>query len=430
MSLHKQQIKRVLIASGAFKDVFTPQEACAMIAKGMRDVLSHEVDIELQPMVDGGECSSDVLSACLGYEKKRVLDLVDPVGHAGQSEYVQIDDDTVFIATSSVMALPPIYGDEFRNPLLLTSYGFGQMIKEAHRRGAKNIIVGFGGTSTVDGGLGMLQALGAAVEDKNGRPLVPSSGGAYYTGADLAQVGRINCDGVCLAYHNLSIKALCDTTISVRKITIPTALKVGKYYEQGKAKIVQDLEAALLQFSYLIEGQEFAKIILRQWPGGERLVDKNFFGVAGGVLMGMISIFHVTPVLGVDYFIDLFKIDEKVRRADLVVSGEGRFDISLTGKTPSGIARIAQKHHKPFVCVCGTVSDEFKTYFNSGICRSLPEQIEKAGLSIIMSCHPEYTKEAVAKSYHEEMAYYRNETPKILLKRWGEFFNNADGISS
>ncbi len=422
ISLHKEQIKRVLIASGAFKDVFSPQEACEMIATGLRDTLGKGVDIELQPMVDGGECSSGVLSACLGLERKGVSDIIDPVGRAGQSEYVQINPETVFIATSSVMALPPSYGDEFRNPLLLTSYGFGQMIKHVRANGARNIVIGLGGTSTIDGGLGMLQALGAVIEDKKGRPLVPYSGGAYYTGADLARVGGINCDEARSAYGDIGIKALCDTTISINEITTPTALKVGKYYEQARTEIVRDLESALIEFFSLIEGRACVQTALRHWPGGARPADKDFFGVAGGVLMGMILVFDVTPVLGVDYFIDLFKLDEKVRRADLVVSGEGRFDITLTGKTPSGIARVAQKCRKPFICLCGTVADEFKPYFNSGIGINLPEQIKRVGLGTIMSCHPEYKKKACWNSYREEMAYYREATPEILHRRWNQVF--------
>jgi hypothetical protein len=108
------------------------------------------------------------------------------------------------------------------------------------------------------------------------------------------------------------------------------------------------------------------------------------------------------------------------------MSGEGRFDNTSTAKTPFGIGRIAQKHHKAFVCLCGTVGEPFKSYFKSCIITTLPEEITRVGLTMMISCHPDYKEELSGMTYLEEIAYYRQETPKILRTALGEFFSKND----
>lgn len=423
--ISNKNIKRILVASGSFKDVFTPQEACNMIKDILLNIMGEIVEIELQPLVDGGECSSEVLSESIGYKKIIVGDIIDPAGYLHESEYLQMNTNTAFIATSSTMALPSKHGDELRNPLLLTSYGLGQLIRHVHERSIKNIVIGFGGTSTVDAGIGMLQALGATIYDKNDKPLTPSRGN-YFTGADLGNVGRVDCEKIRQTYSDVSIKALCDGLISINNIEIPTSLKVGKYYDKERSGIVQYLQTALIQFSLMLEKQEFIRIAIENWPGHGKLADKDFFGVAGGILMSMVSIFNVTPILGIDYFIEELKINEKVARADIIISGEGRFDNTLAGKTPSGIARIAQKQKKEFVCLCGTVDDTLKSCFSSCISTNLPEEIKQAGINTIISCHAEYEEELRDVNYLEEIAYYREKTPKILQKALAKLFSKND----
>ena len=328
-------MKNILVASGAFKDVFSPRKACEIIGIILSDILGGETEVILQPMVDGGEYSTDVLAYVMNHEKVVVPNIVDPVGNLQDAEYLLLNDKTAFIATSTVMALPSHYGDEYKNPLILTTYGFGQLIRHVLDLGAKNLVIGLGGTSTVDGGLGMLQALGATIYDKNNQPLSPIHG-EYYTGNDLMRVGGVDCQPILESWPGISITALCDIRINVKNMRVPTSLKLGKYYEEDREQIVGSLEDSLLNFAAIIERDTKVDNKLSRWPGTGVLADKEFFGVAGGALMGMLPIFDIKPVLGIDYFMDLFDISGKVAQADLVISGEGRFDISLSGKTPSG----------------------------------------------------------------------------------------------
>ena len=424
MIFQKNNIMKILVASGAFKDVFTPAEACIMIGDILEDIFDNRIIVDLLPMVDGGEYSCDVLSDYCGYSKKTIADVADSVGNICDVEYLLLNDKTAFIATSSVLALSSKYGDEKRNPLLLTSYGFGQMIKYIYDQEVRNIVIGFGGTSTVDAGIGMLQALGARGYDKNGEVMRPVNG-IYYTGADLQNVANIDCTELREQYSDLKIKALCDTSIGLNKIDVPTSLKVGKYYKDDRLEIVSVLLDALFTFSDMLEKNLILENVLNKWPGGNKLIDKNFFGVAGGILLGMCAVFNIVPVMGVEYFIDLFDLETKIKGADIVISGEGRFDISVEGKTPVGVALVAKMNQKPAICLCGTVNDSLKESFDLYESTTLPDNIQNVGLSKIISCHAGYDDFKTANTYQEEIEYYRKKTPEVLRKALRKFFNKS-----
>ena len=414
-----KKLNDILIASGGFKGVYSPVETCSIIKNIIEEISDESKNIDTQPMTDGGEYVFDLLHRSLDDSVVRKVHVVDVAGKPTVSEYLLMDSDTAFIATSRVLALHPSCKESYRNPLLLTSYGLGQIINHIIECNIKKIIIGLGGTSTADAGIGMLQALGATFVGRDNKVLSPQNK-MYFSGSDLANIYNITFMNKT-KFANLQIKTLCDATASLNEIKTPTALKVSNSYKD-RPDIIEKIVGSILSFSKTIYEKEGMKQKFDTWSEEVDLLDKKYFGVAGGVLLGMIFLFKVKPMLGIDYFINLFNLAEKINNADLIITAEGRLDNTLSGKTPYGIATLAKKYNKNLIYICGSVSEELKPLFDKCINTKMPKEFYESGIKTVICCYPEYDKDLNRLTFEEELNYYKQQTPLILRKLLKQFY--------
>ena len=415
----------VLVASGAFKDVYSPMEACRVIAAAVRRVAGDGADVRVTevPLADGGEWSAEILLARTGSKRVDVSGVVDPRGVPVDSFYVEVEGGTTFIASSSILGLSPDL-DAAKNPLNLTSYGLGQLIRNAANRSPKRIVVGLGGTNTVDGGIGMAQALGAEFLDHEGRSLVPR--GEYLVAADLPRVAALRLDrrrrsgdSADTAIDGVSLTALCDASVHPGQMDTPTGHKISALFDSQKAEIIGSLNAGIRRYCQLLDQAETVRT-RNPWISGELSVEP-FFGVAGGLLLSLVALFEVEARLGVDYLFEFFDVEREIGNSDLVVTGEGKFDNSLWGKTPIGVTRLSAKVGKPAVVLCGDIEPELKKHFRSYVSDSLPPEFEENGIDAVISCHRDYDRMELPRPYEERLQYFRERNPAIFADALAEY---------
>lgn len=378
---------KILIASGSFKDVYSPSEAVDMLA----DVfLKHGHDVVKCPFCDGGEYTFDVLERTLGeFEEVLVDDVINVYGRHVQSHYLVDKDDVAHIVSSEILRLYP-EEDNYKNPLKLTDYGFGQLILDAVNKGFKNINLYLGGTSTVDFGMGMLQALGGRLYDASGMLIAP-----YVTAETLSQISKIVFDST--KYRDIKVTVIADGDAKAYEMEGITALKVGRLFKGQKDLIVSS-------------AKEAAQAVMEATGFGDK---RPFSGAAGALLYGIDSIFRATYVLGGDYFANLLKLKEKICACDYVVTGEGRYDNTACGKAPASIAGIASSFGKPVALICGQIDKKGVPNYESGAIHNLPEA-ERLGISIILTCQKYYDEHPAVGTYKEQIDYYRKKTPEII----------------
>jgi len=336
---------KVLVASGSFKDVYAPLEACHTIQAAVQKVFPMW-NIEVLPMVDGGEYSAETLAEHLGLEKIIVDDLVGPQHNATNSFYVEMASDEVYIATSSIVKLEPQYIDS-ANPLLYTSYGLGQLVLNALDKGYTKINIGLGGTNTVDCGTGMMQALGAKFIGKSGELLEPSSG-SYFSGGDLSSISAIDINEIDSRIQQSSFQVICDARPSVNQMETPIRQKIGK--DNHDNTIYDQLLNGIKSYA------EAAKpIISVTAPNNysDDLLNAPFYGAAGGILYSILCITDSVVRIGFKFFAEQFNLEASLNEHDMVVTGEGKLDNSLFGKTPIGISQTAKLYGKDVIFLTG-----------------------------------------------------------------------------
>ena len=324
----------ILIAPNAFKDALTATEASDAIATGLL-ASALACRCERFPVADGGDGTGELLIERLGGERRRAF-VRDPLGRRIEASFGLVGRTAVveMAAASGLRLLRP----NERDPLRASSFGAGQLIKAALGAGAKQVVLGVGGSATVDGGAGLLVALGADFLDASGAPLADLP-------QDLARLEVIDLAGVPPELMGGALIVLCDVESPILGPGGATAV----YGPQKGASpaAVKTLEAGLTRFCDVIRrqtGQDVAQL-----PRG---------GAAGGVAAGLAGLLGAELVRGIDYFLDETGFDAALERADLVVTGEGRIDAqTLQGKAPMGVAVRARAQGVPVVALAGQIGD-------------------------------------------------------------------------
>jgi glycerate kinase len=235
-----------------------------------------------------------------------------------------------------------------RNPLVATTYGTGELIRDALDRGCRRFIIGIGGSATNDGGAGMAQALGAKLLDGRGRPLA-------WGGAALAELARIDIGGLDARLADSDILLASD-------VTNPLCGPQGASYVYGPQKgateeMVVRLDAALAHYADVIRRD--LKVDVRDVPGA---------GAAGGLGAGLIVFLGARPRPGVDIVIEASGLGEQLRDAALVFTGEGRLDDQTAcGKTPVGVARKAKELGLPVIALTASIGHGYQAVYDQGI---------------------------------------------------------------
>lgn len=337
---------KIIIAPDSFKESVSASRCAQAIKAGFVSIFP-QAEYVCLPIADGGEGTVEAMvEATEG--KMVMLPVMGPMGDFVGAFYgLSGDGQTAFIemAAASGLMLVPV-GE--RNPMRATSYGTGELIRHALDAGVRHIILGIGGSATVDGGMGMAQALGARFLDNIGES-VGLGGGA------LERLVQIDLRDLDPRLSECRIDVACDVDNPL--LGARGAAAVFGPQKGACARMVEALERGLENYAQVLlaaTGQDVTTIV-----GG---------GAAGG--MGVAACVFLNAALkpGIDIVIEAVHLEEALRDADLVITGEGRIDSqTVGGKAPIGVARIAKKHGIPVIGIAGVLGDGVEAVHQHGI---------------------------------------------------------------
>ena len=337
---------RIVIAPDSFKECASASEAAHAIAAGLRRALP-DAELVLAPMADGGEGTVDALVAATQGSCVTVK-VTGPLGEAVNAAYGLLGDGrtaVIEMAAASGLALVPA---ERRDPRITTTQGTGELIRDALARGRRRIILGIGGSATNDAGAGMAQALGFRLLDAAGADLPPG-------GAALARIARIDASAKHPAIDDTEVLVACDVD---NVLCGPGGASQVFGPQKGASEAVAaELDAALARWGEIVEDQ--LGVSVHELPGG---------GAAGGLGAGLVAYVGARLGPGVDLVAEACGLSERMKGADLVITGEGRLDgQTASGKTPVGVARIAKEHGLAVVALAGALGEGHGMLYDLGI---------------------------------------------------------------
>lgn len=327
---------KIVAAPNAFKGSLAAFEAAAAIAAGIRRA-QPEADIAELGIADGGDGTAEVLCRAGGghFHETRAVDALDrPI----DARFAALPDGTAVIDVATASGLARLQPHELR-PLHATSYGTGQLLRAALDAGARRVVLGVGGSASVDAGAGVLQALGARLLDHEGHEL-PRGGAA------LARLSRIDLSGLVRAAGSVPIDVACD--VDSRLLGVDGAARLFGPQKGATATEVEQLEAALAHFARVLE-RDFGRVVT-EVPGG---------GAAGGIPATLYGVLGARLRPGIDLVLDRLGFEQALKGAALCVTGEGRLDRqSRRNKGPLGVARRAAALGVPVLALVGEISQD------------------------------------------------------------------------
>lgn len=334
----------VVVAPDSFKETLTSLQAARAIRQGFRRVFPG-AEYRIVPIADGGEGTVTALVQGTG-GRTVTRKVTGPLGKPVRARFGLLGDGTTAViemAEASGLALVP---PAQRNPLKTTTFGTGELILDAVRRGACRIILGIGGSATVDGGTGLAQALGIRFLDKRGREL-------GHGGAILSRIAAIDASGLKLQPGQVKFEIACDVT---NPLVGPKGAACIYGPQKGASPVqVKALDAGMK--NYITRLEKLTGRRLRAIPGS---------GAAGGLGVPLIAFYGAGNVPGIELVLDVLDFKRTVKGADLVVTCEGRMDgQSVFGKAPIGVARAAAG--VPVIAINGCVGDRIEAVNRHGI---------------------------------------------------------------
>ena len=337
---------KILVAPDSFKGSLTAMEAAESIKKGILRA-DPKIEVDLLPMADGGEGTvQSLVDATAGEIIEK--EVTGPLGEKVKAFYGLLGDEETAVIEMAAASGLPLVPEGKRDPSKTTTYGTGELIASALEQGINKIIIGIGGSATNDAGVGMAQALGAEILDKNGEQV-------EFGGANLEQINEINLDKLDSRLKDLEILVACD-------VDNPLYGKNGAacvYAPQKGAdkEMVEKLDQNLRHFNQIVIkelGKNTNKI-----PGA---------GAAGGLGAGLVAFLDAELKAGVDIILDFINFKKRLKGVDLVITGEGMLDgQSIFGKTPIGVSRTAARKEIPVIAVAGTLGDGVEKVLDYGI---------------------------------------------------------------
>jgi glycerate 2-kinase len=339
---------KIVIAPDSFKENLTSLEVAAALERGIKRVRPRARCIKV-PMADGGEGTVQSLVDATGGKivKKRVM---GPLGEPVTARYGILGDGTTAAIEMAEASGLPLVPRERRDPLRTTTYGTGELILDAIERGVSAIIIGIGGSATVDGGAGMAQALGVSFLGGNGRAI-----GEPVCGGILERISEIDMHELDPRVRKTRITIACDVE---NPLCGPRgAARVFGPQKGATPEMIEVLDRNLRHLGALIK-RDLGIDVMRIAGGG----------AAGGLGAGLIAFAKARIKRGVDLVSDAVDLAKHLRGADLVITGEGRVDFQTAfGKTPSGVAKAARRLKIPVVAVGGGLADDARGVFEHGI---------------------------------------------------------------
>lgn len=369
LKLRERPLK-VLAAVDSFKGSMTSVQAGMAVKKGLEKNYKN-CEIEVVPVADGGEGTMDAIAYGKSNMKHHTVNVTGPLGQVVKASYISYDEagEKVALIEMAEAAGLPLVPESARNPMHTTTYGVGEMIKDAMLHGCRSFIIGIGGSATNDAGIGMLQALGCHFLDEHGNEVC-------YGAEGLSKVCGIQIEDMLPELSACSFQIACD-------VTNPLVGENGCSYifapqKGADAQMVENMEKSMVRYADLVEQQNWSgckqdkvqmntdpekcqmdSIINRMTPGA---------GAAGGLGYAFLMFLHARLRPGIDIVFDEIHLKERIKNVDLVITGEGRMDAqTLMGKTPAGVAKLAKAQQKKVVAFAGCFGEGIEQCMESGL---------------------------------------------------------------
>ena len=337
---------KAVIAIDSLKGSLSSIEAGQAIAEGIRKA-DAKADVVIRPLADGGEGTVEALVCGMNGTLQHVK-VTGPLGEPVVCEYGIIDETKTAVIEMSGAAGITLVPDEKKNPLYTTTYGVGEVIRDAIEKGCRRFIVGIGGSATNDGGIGMLQALGYGFLNKDGQQ-VP------FGAIGLKELETITDTYVLPELAECEFKIACD-------VTNPLCGENGCSAVYGPQKganpsMIMEMDKWLRYYAALAR-EKFPKADLNE-PGT---------GAAGGLGFAFLTFTNAVLESGIKIVLEETKLESYVKGADVVVTGEGRLDFQTAmGKAPVGVAKLAKKFDIPVLAFAGSVTKDATECNKNGI---------------------------------------------------------------
>ena len=336
---------RFLFASDSFKGTLSSQKTAELLTRAAKEIFP-DCACAAVTVADGGEGTTDAVLSAVKGETIR-LTVNGPLWEPTQSTYAILEDGRAVMEMAAASGLP-LVAEKDKNPLETTTYGTGEMIRDALDRGCRDISIAIGGSATNDGGMGCVRALGVRFLDADGKELEGR-------GKDLAKISRIDLSGMDPRVKESRFTVMCD-------VTNPLCGPEGATYTYGKQKggtpeRLEELEAGMCHYRDLLK--EIFGTDMDQVPGA---------GAAGGLGAALMAFFGGQLRSGIETVLDLIGFDKRLEGVDLVVTGEGAADWqSVFGKVMQGVGSHCKAFGIPAVAIVGSMGPGAEDIFDHGI---------------------------------------------------------------
>lgn len=333
---------KAVVAIDSLKGSLTSLEAGEAIKKGIMKVYK-KAEVVIRPVADGGEGTAVALTLGMNGKLEKVK-VTGPLGKEVEAEYGILEPSETHKVKTAIIEMSAAAGitlvdEKERNPLKTTTYGVGEMIKDAIAKGCRHFIVGIGGSATNDGGIGMLQALGFGILDKSGKQVSFGAQG-------LSEIETISDEFVLPELKDCTFRIACDVTNTL----------CG---EQGASAIYGPQKGAtptmIMQMDKWLA--YYAALSREKYPHAN--MNQAGTGAAGGLGFAFLTYTNAVLESGIKIVLEETELEKYVKDADIVVTGEGRLDgQTVMGKAPVGVAGIAKKYGKKVIAFSGCVTED------------------------------------------------------------------------
>ena len=379
-------MKKIIIASDSFKGSVSSVEVAQYVMSAVHKVYP-ACEVVSIPVSDGGEGMMDVFVSAMNATLTS-CDVHAPLMNIVKAEYAILGDGvTAVIEMATASGLPLVPADK-RNPMLTSTYGTGELIKDALQKGCRNFLIGIGGSATNDAGTGMLQALGFRFLDKDGAEL--GSGGHI-----LEKIAHIDHTFVMPQLGEAFFTIACDVNNPFSGVT--GASHVFARQKGADDNMVESLDRGLRIFAQTIREKKQKDIELI--PGA---------GAAGGLGGGFLGFLKAELKSGIHVVLEALNFDERIRGANLIITGEGKLDKQTgMGKAPGGVLKAAQKQNIPVIALGGCV-EEVEELNKLGFLAVLP--ILPYPVTLEQAMDKEFTGENVRRAVEQQLRVIRRFT--------------------
>lgn len=375
---------KVTIAIDSLKGSLSSMEAGQAAAEGVLRAYP-DAEVCVRPLADGGEGTVEALTYGMGGELQTVT-VTGPLGQPVECRYGIVGKSGTAVLEMSGAAGITLVSPEQRNPLKTTTYGVGEVIRDAILKGCRRFIVGIGGSATNDGGIGMLQALGYKILDQAGNQ-VP------YGAEGIKMAAAISDEDVMPELAECTFRVACD-------VTNPLCGENGCSAIFGPQKgatpeMVAEMDAWLA---------DFAKLVREKYPQADDTYPGT--GAAGGLGFAFLNFTNAVLESGIRIVLDETRLDDYVKDADVVVTGEGRLDgQTVMGKAPAGVAKTAKAHGKMVVAFSGCVTEDATACNREGIDAFFP--ILRTVVTLNEAMEPENARKNMAAAVEQAFRLIR-----------------------